>query len=71
MQEDGIDGLEIDTNLCLEYIKERCHLEDLETNGKVFLRRVLENGDVGIWGCWLDLCCSYYYLLHSAIPIEL
>jgi hypothetical protein len=51
VQEDGFGGLKINTNLYLEYIKGRCHSEDLETNGNVFLIRVLENGDVGIWGC--------------------
>ena len=51
MQEDGIGGLKINTNLCLEYVNGRCHLEDLETNGKVFLKRVLENGDVGTLEC--------------------
>jgi len=62
VQEDGIGGLKINTNLFLEYIKERCHLEDLETIGKVFLERVLENGDVD----WVYLvrtitCCILLY----------
>jgi hypothetical protein len=51
VQEDDIGGLNINTNLYLEYIKGSCHLKDLETNGKVFLKTVSENWDVDIWRC--------------------
>jgi len=62
VQEDDIGELKINTNLFLEYIKKRCHLEDLETIEKVFLKRVLQNGDVD----WVYLvhtitCCILLY----------